>query len=106
MRIIAQKEANADEKSFRVSQKNYELQRKQPAFVAFQKYNSHYFSDIYDECNVRLPCHPSREQFEKLQSIYKSLQSRLDNLVNNTFPFSIETHKNYNLMLFDGHLHN
>ena len=104
-RIRAQKEAQLEDKSFRVSQKNYELHRKQPAFVAFQKYNTNYFAEIYEECNVRLPCHPSKEQLDKLQSIYKSIQSRLDNLINNTFPFSESGHKYYNLMLFKGHLY-
>ena len=74
--------------------------RKQPAFQAYQKYNQHYFAEIYDECNVRLPCHPSKEQFDKLQSVYTALQSRLDNLINNTFPFSAPEGPLYNLMLF------
>ena len=64
MRVLA-KNPN-DEKSFRVIQKNYELQRKQPAFIAFKQFNSYYYAEIYDECQVRLPCHPSKEQFEKL----------------------------------------
>jgi len=106
VRNIAIKEAQLDEKTFRTSQKNYELTRKQPAFHAFQKYNSQYFAEIYDECNVRLPCHPSKEQFEKLGSIYRSLMSRLDNLINNTFPFSQNETPFYNLMLFEGHLFN
>lgn len=49
------------------------MQRRQPAFLAYQKYNSHYFAEIYDECQVRFPCHPSKEQFDKLLSIYRSL---------------------------------
>ena len=74
-------------------------------------YNMHYFSEIYDECQVRLPCHPSKDQFDKLTTIYKQLQSRLDNLVNNTFTFSEvqEPEKGlensyYNLMMFKSHL--
>ena len=50
IRIVAHKEILADEKSFRVGQKSYELQRKQPAFLAYQKYNNAYFAEIYDEC--------------------------------------------------------
>ena len=62
-----------EEKSFRINQNRYEICRKQPAFQSYRIYNMHYFSEIYDECQVRLPCHPSKEQFDKLTAVYKQL---------------------------------
>ena len=73
MKNVQVKEATDAEKTFRMQQRNYELVRKQPAYQAFHKFNTGYFAEIYDECAVRFPCHPSEKQFEKLQSIYRSL---------------------------------
>jgi hypothetical protein len=40
--------------------KNEKL-RYQGAFFVLQNYNNVYFKEIYEECLVRLPLHPSKE---------------------------------------------
>jgi len=51
------------------------------AFQDYMEFNKQYYNELYEECLVRLPLHPTKEQLTRLQTVYKTMYQRLEDLI-------------------------